>query len=132
MTGKNNGKARHARRRRVERPEKDRVNIRRLADALGGLIADLFDYLAWRREVAQREGVFPPPFIRDVDDLEKIVKLHLLLLDEIPLPAVTPTKQDEHIEKALAADPKAREVLADLFRRVHRAKLEDDDKTTRR
>ncbi len=86
-----------------------------------GLLKDFFKDIKKRQEEARNSKIRMPNFIKNVSDLEKMIKLHLFLLGESTDEDAHVTRgRDEELEKAIENDPEVRELFAELYRRTHK------------
>lgn len=81
-------------------------------------ISDFFEDRRKRGEEAKRTGRPQPPLIRTVDDLERMIRLGLMLHGD-PLEGENDagtSDRTKRCNKALKAGPEARKLLAELHR----------------
>ena len=93
------------------------------------VVEDFFKYEKTMREKAIAEGKEHKGPIQDITDLEKVVKLHLLMLGDATERRETINKDRKELEKMLDSNPEAKEHVEALWRMTELKAVgnEDDD-----
>ncbi len=119
--GTGNGSVGHRR----NYPQNTQKKLKREADAVGRIIDEFFTFRENSRGQGERNGS-PRPFITDVDELVKTIKVQLLLLELLPEPEQRVTEFQRRMRKLIKTDPESREILAEVYERSFH--VDDDEK----